>query len=237
MSADALFRFIRPHDHGQRIPPHEALDSSLDVRAPWHGHFVLHGNCVCVRRIRRKGKRYAAFGGMNSELVDESRGLRGPAGREHRVKGLEPLTTFDLVQIAGVGVREVPGGTVSHVKTIAEPDYPLIAPLEDKREAIAPPPGARAAGRTGRRLGFARIDPAAHDKGLSRAAIRSQRVQKGQQRTPIGGAEVLEQTFGRRRLIPVPKDGVLSRKRQPVVHEPISRPQAPEWCRPNLVRG
>ena len=54
MSADALLHLIRPHHHGQSIPTHQALNSTLHFLAAGKWRLLAGSDRVLVRRSRRK---------------------------------------------------------------------------------------------------------------------------------------------------------------------------------------
>ncbi len=53
MTAQLTIRFIRPHNHDQRIPAIDGADSRLDLQIAWIDAFRFQGNRVPVRRVRQ----------------------------------------------------------------------------------------------------------------------------------------------------------------------------------------
>src|SRR5206468_3993899 len=65
VSADSFFGLVRAHDHRRRVPPDEALDPALEIRAARHEHLFVGGDRVDVGGFRGEGKLDAVLSRVN----------------------------------------------------------------------------------------------------------------------------------------------------------------------------
>src|SRR5262245_43874158 len=98
VAADAALFAVGWDDHRQRVPPHKALDSPLDLAAAWIDRLPLDGNGVDVRRIGGERDYDAGPLRIDVKLREQfARALR-PATIDHVIKRIEPFAGFHLVQ-------------------------------------------------------------------------------------------------------------------------------------------
>ena len=100
--ADAVFLLVCADDHGQRIPPHEALDAPLDVRDAGHRHLLVRRNRVDVRRIGGKRQLDAVLTGMDGQFAQQLGDFDRTAALEHIIKRVEPLARFGRIELGSV---------------------------------------------------------------------------------------------------------------------------------------
>src|SRR5712671_3382134 len=95
MSADALLKLVRLHDHRQCVPAHQALDPALHLLAAGKGRLLANRNCVLVGRGRRKRQIHASGAtGMKSQLLEQASGAFSAAFRENVIERIEPFASF-----------------------------------------------------------------------------------------------------------------------------------------------
>ena len=103
MAANSVLGPIAAHDHGHRVPTHEALDPAFNFPAAGIRHLFGGMNCVEVGRVGREWQLDAALGGMNAELAEQTTHAGGTAVLKDVVQRLEPLTGLERFQFARVG--------------------------------------------------------------------------------------------------------------------------------------
>jgi hypothetical protein len=99
VAPDAALFAVGAHDHRQRVPPHKALDSPLDLAAPRVGRLPLDGDGVNVRRVGGEGNFDPRPLSVDAQLREQfSRALR-PATIYHVIKRIEPFAGLHLVHL------------------------------------------------------------------------------------------------------------------------------------------
>src|SRR4030095_7911205 len=87
----------------------EALDAALDIGAARHQGLLFSRDGVDVRRVGGERQLDAVLPGVNRQVAEQPGDLRRSAGLEHVVERLEPLSSFD-----GIELRRFLGSNVSH---------------------------------------------------------------------------------------------------------------------------
>src|SRR5438105_4942210 len=98
MPADAALFTVGSHDHGERIPAHEALDASLDFAAAGIDRLLLDRNGIDVRRVGREGKFDSRLLRVAVKLSEERLHALRAAALKHIVERIKPFPRFDLVE-------------------------------------------------------------------------------------------------------------------------------------------
>ena len=102
VAANAFLKLVGAHDHGQRIPAHQALDAALHFLASGKGRLLADRNRVLVRRRRGEGKVYASGApGMQRELLQQPAGAFRTSLGEHVIERIQPFPGFkDIYSIS-----------------------------------------------------------------------------------------------------------------------------------------
>ena len=79
VAADAVLDAIRAHDHGHRVPAHQALDPALDLAAAGVRHFLGRVNGIDVWRVGGERQLDALLGGVHAELPQQAADARRPS--------------------------------------------------------------------------------------------------------------------------------------------------------------
>src|SRR6266576_4964464 len=95
MSANALLKLVRLHDHRQCVPAHQALDPALHLLAAGKGRLLANRNRVLVGRGRRKRQIHASGATrMKSQLLEQASGAFSAAFRKNVLERIEPFASF-----------------------------------------------------------------------------------------------------------------------------------------------
>ena len=78
MAPDAFFDFVGAHDHGERVPPDEALDTTFHFLAAREWGLAVGGNGVLVGSRCSEGEFDAGALTLKLELLDQASYALGP---------------------------------------------------------------------------------------------------------------------------------------------------------------
>ncbi len=102
VAANTVFVAVGAHDHGHRVPAHEALDPSLDFPAAGIRDFVGGMNGVDVGSIRGERELHAGPLSLDAQVTEQAAHTGRPAMAEHIVERIEPFPGFEGFQLGGV---------------------------------------------------------------------------------------------------------------------------------------
>jgi hypothetical protein len=107
VAADPVRLAIAAHDHGQRVPPDEALDAALDLAVAGKRHLLGDRDRVDVGRAGGKRHLDARLPCPRGQRVEQADDPGFVSLTEHVVEGLNPFTGFDRLEGGRVGRGEV----------------------------------------------------------------------------------------------------------------------------------
>ena len=102
VAANPFISLVGPHDHRRRIPAHQALDTALHVPAAGHERFVFRWDAVDVGGIGGKRNLYSAIRRVLGEIAKQALDLYRPAALQNIIKGVEPFTPFNGINLGGI---------------------------------------------------------------------------------------------------------------------------------------
>src|SRR6476646_4977011 len=99
MAPDSIVRLVCLHHHGERVPPHETLDTSFDLAAAGKWWLFCGGNGVDVRSVCGERWPDALPLSMIGKLTQQTTDARRPTGLQDIFEGLEPFAGFESFEL------------------------------------------------------------------------------------------------------------------------------------------
>ena len=132
VSADAVRQPVGAHDHGHRVPAHEALDAALDLLAARERRLVGRTQGVDVGRHRRERQRHASRPGAMPQGGQQPLDAAAVTLLDDVVERFEPFPLFNRLDLGGVTRCDVFHGGPSLLSAKLRDYNPLIVTLDGK---------------------------------------------------------------------------------------------------------